>query len=315
MKSLLAAAAAASLGLVACIPQDDVSRDIDRAIPTADQVSIKLPDKTTTARTTGEQLAVGQIANWYVATRDVTRTFNGGATWVLVLVHTIVKFPVTSVDGDTYTWGPWSDALDPAEYKLDVRAVGDGTYEYQLSGRSKTVANSRFEVVIDGNADPRAGDDKGSGDFLIDFDASRRVNPIDAGDAKGSVDVHYDLAQRHLDLTISSTDAQGKPVLADYAYNQALDGGGDMVFAISGDAGGGAALETATLRSRWLASGAGRADGRIAGGNLGTTQATASECWDTTFRRVFYTDSVSLAATEGAQTACAFATADVPPPR
>jgi len=308
MKSLLAATC--TLSLVACIKQDDGPKDIDRALPTADQVSIKLPE--TTARLIDPQDAVGQLATWYVATRDVTRTFNGGSAWVLVLLHAIVQFPVTSVHGDTFTWGPWSQALDPAEYKLDVRAVGDGTFAYQLSGRSKTQANAQFEVVIDGTADPRAGDQKGSGQFLIDFDAGRRVNPIDASDAKGSVDVKYDLAQRNLDLTIMSTDAAGQPVSADYAYNQAADGGGDMVFDVNSNIDGKPANETVTLRSRWLGDGSGRADARIAGGDLGSFQATASECWNTMFGRVFYTDSGNFAPTEGAETACAFATADLP---
>ena len=308
MKSLLAATC--TLSLVACIKQDEGPKDIDRALPTADQVSIKLPE--TTARLIDQQNAVGQLATWYVATRDVTRTFNGGSAWVLVLLHAIVQFPVTSVHGDTFTWGPWSQALDPAEYKLDVRAVGDGTFAYQLSGRSKTQANAQFEVVIDGTADPRAGDQKGSGQFLIDFDAGRRVNPIDASDAKGSVDVKYDLAQRHLDLTIMSTDAAGQPVSADYAYNQATDGGGDMVFDVNSNIDSKPANETVTLRSRWLGNGSGRADARIAGGDLGSFQATASECWNTMFGRVFYTDSGNFAPTEGAEAACAFATADLP---
>jgi hypothetical protein len=310
MKILLASTCA--LSLVACVKQDAAPQDIDRALPTADQVSIKLPESTTRSI---EHDAVGQLANWYVSTRDVTRMFNGGSAWVLVLVHTIVQFPVTTVDGDTFTWGPWSNALDPAEYKLDVRAVGDGTYAYQLSGRSKTQTNSKFEVVIDGTADPRAGDQKGSGEFLIDFDASKRVNPIDSGDAKGTVDVKYDLAQRHLDLAIMSTDAAGKPAIADYAYNESADGGGDMVFDVSGDAGGGPLLETLTLRSRWLGNGSGRADARVSGGDLGTLQATASECWDTSFKRVFYTDSANFASTEGLQTSCSFATADLPLPK
>jgi hypothetical protein len=87
-----------------------------------------------------------------------------------------------------------------------------------------------------------------------------------------------------------------------------------MVFDINGNAGGGTALETLTLRSRWLDNGSGRADARIAGGDLGALQATASECWDTMFRRVFYTDSAGFASTEGLQTSCAFATADLPLP-
>ena len=309
-KTLLAATA--TLSLVACIKQDGSPDEIKRALPTTDQVSIKLPGNA--ARTTDANV-LGQLAPYYVATRDVTKTFNGSTAWVLLTLHAIVQFPVTSVHGNTFTWGPWSAALDPAEYKLDVTAAGDGTYSYQLSGRSKTVANAKFEVVIDGTADPRAGDDKGSGEFLIDFDAGKRVNPVDSGDAKGSVDVRYDLTKRHLDLAIMSTDAQGQPALADYAYNAAADGGGDMTFDVSLNAGGTALLETLTLRSRWLGTGAGRSDARIAGGDLGTLQVTASECWNTMFNRVYYQDSNNFAPAEGAESSCAFATQDLPLPK
>jgi hypothetical protein len=309
-KTLLTATCA--LSLVACIKDDSGPEDIKRALPTKDQVSIKLPENT--ARTIDANV-LGQLAPYYVATRGVTQTFNVSTAWVLLTVHAIVQYPVTSVKGNVFTWGPWSDALSPAEYKLDVTVVGDGTFAYQLSGRSKTVANAKFEVVIDGTADPRAGDDKGSGEFLIDFDAGKRVNPVDSGDAKGSVDVRYDLTKRHLDLAIMSTDAQGNPALADYAYNQAADGGGDMTFDVSLNAGGTALLETLTLRSRWLGTGAGRADARIAGGDLGTIQVTASECWNTMFNRVFYKDSNNFAAAEGAESSCAFATQDLPLPK
>ena len=139
------------------------------------------------------------------------------------------------------------------------------------------------------------------------------MNPIDTDPgARGSVDVRYDLAARHLDLTIMSTDGNGQPVLADYAYNQTLDGGGDMVFEIDADAGGTPAQERVTLRSRWQSDGAGRADARLTGGDL-AAEAIASECWNTSFRRVYYTDNVSLAPTEGDVADCAFGAADLPP--
>lgn len=305
LTTLLASACAASL--VACLPtkQDDAPREIARAIPTADQVKIELP--------VNNSRTVGQLAEWYVATRNVTLTFNVGSAWVLALIHTIVQFPVTSIDGDTYTWGPWSGALDPAEYKLDVRDLGDGTYSYQLSGRAKTQPGAQFEVVIDGFADPRPGHLLGNGNFVLDFDAGKRVNPIDSDpEARGQIAVTYDLAARHLDLGIVSTDDNGDPVTADYAYNRALDGGGDMVFNIEGDAGGTDLKEKITLRSRWQANGVGRADARLAGGDL-ADGATASECWDANFRRVYYADSVDFAPTEGDVAACAFAIADLPP--
>jgi hypothetical protein len=298
------AAVTLTASLVACVQETEAPSTMKEAIPTADQVKIKLP--------TGAAREAGKPAEWYVATRNVTRMFNGGAEWVLVLVHTIVQFPVTTVSGDTYTWGPWSDALDPAEYKLDVREVGDGTYEYKLSGRSKTQANAQFEVVIDGKADPRLGDLKGNGQFLLDFDAGRRVNPIDAGNDRGTVTATYDLTARHLGLEIDTIDELGAPVMADYGYNEAADGGGAMIFNITGDAGGGTKKESITLRSRWLPTGAGRADARLASGDL-AAPVTASECWSTLFERVYYADDVNFAPVYGTQSACAFQNKDLPP--
>ena len=304
LSTVLTATCALSLAATGCIKQDAPPDEIARAIPTAEQVRIKLPNSGKT---------LGDLANYYVVTRDVTRTLNGGTAWVLILIHSIVQYPVTSINGNVYTWGPWSDALDPAEYKLDVTANADGTFDYQLSGRNKTVAASQFEVVIDGHADPRAGDLQGNGDFQLDFDAGRRVNPIDSGDAKGKVTVQYDLAARHLDMLAQAPDANGNPAMFEYGYNETLDGGGDMVFNVTADAGGTALPENIVIRSRWQSDGAGRGDARLAGGDLGSVQAIASECWSTLFRRVYYTDNASWQPTEGDVAQCAYGTADLPP--
>jgi hypothetical protein len=249
-----------------------------------------------------------------VITLGVTTTFNGGTGWVLALIHAIVQNPPTTIKDNVYTWGPGSNALDPADYKLVVTAKADGTFDYQLSGKSKTLANAQFETLIDGTADPRPGEDKGNGSFTVDFDASKLVNPIQNGDAKGMMDVRYDLAKAHIDLTLTSSDAQGAPA-ADYSYNAAKDGGGDMTFDVNADVGGGPLLETLTLRSRWLGTGAGRTDARISGGNLGGLQVTASECWSTSFGRVFYQDSNNFSPPEGTESSCAFATQDLPLPK
>jgi hypothetical protein len=294
-KSVLAATAA--LSLVACVKQEEAPSDLKTALPTHDQVRIKLPE--------GSSRTLGQLADYYVITRGVTRTFNGGSAWVLILLHAIVQYPVTSVDGNVYTWGPWSDALDPAEYKLDVTDNGDGTYDYELSGRSKTAANAQFELIISGHADPRPGELKGNGVFNIDFDASRRVNPIDAGDERGEVTVTYDLAARHLDLDIVGVDDQGKPITAQYAYDEGADGSGAMSFGAKGDAGGGSQLESFQIVSKWAATGMGRSDASATGGDISATVTVSlTECWDNNFKRTFYMDSQNFAPAEGNASSC-----------
>jgi hypothetical protein len=310
-------AAAASLSLVAaatgCIPPNDDPHPVSRALPTAQDVEIKLPEASSAKPGAA---VLGELAPWYVVTRNVTRHLNGSTAWVLIVVHTVVQFPPTTVDGDTYTWGPWDgSALDPARYRLVVTELADGTYDWSLDGQSKTQADAEFEVVISGNAVPGATEGTGSGDFTIDFDAAERVNPVD-NDARGVVTINYDLAARHLDMgiaTVEERDGVEVPVSYDYEYTEAADRSGDMVFAVHADTEDeGALAEDAVIRSRWLSDGAGRADIRLSSGDLADVVVTASECWDAGFGRVYYSDSQGWLATEGLETDCAFDTSSQP---
>jgi hypothetical protein len=283
--------------------QDDGPDGLEAALPTAEQLSIKLPE--------GQSRAVGELAEYYKSTREITRTLNGSSAWVLILIHTIVQFPATTVDGNVYTWGPWAEGLDPAEYKLVVTAKADGTYEYQLAGRPRNTTGS-FETVISGTAIPGATDAQSKGQLLLDFDAAERVNPVD-NDGKGQLTIKYDFAARTLMLDAVSVE-NGRPATAHYEYKNQPDGSGDMVFGLRGNADAGAGLETLTLRSRWQANGAGRGDARVTGGDVGTAELTASECWDTQFRRTYFiAESGSLGGTEGNAASCVFATAEMPP--
>jgi hypothetical protein len=307
----LVASTIASLSLFACIPKDD-PHPVARALPTADDVRIDLPDR---ASKPGDDNLVGEISPWYVATRNVTRGLNGGTAWVLIVVHTIVQFPPTSHDGATSTWGPWSDALDPAEYKLEVTEISNGSYDWALSGKSKTQPGAGFEVVIGGNAVPSEPEGRGHGSFIIDFDAGTRVNPVDSNGERGVVAVDYDLAQRHLDMEISTVETRNGtdvPVDYTYEYSEAVDGAGNMVLQIHADSEDeGPLAEDATVRSRWTAAGAGRADIQLANGDFGATVATAAQCWDTSFRTVYSEFSFDATLTEGDPSDCAF-TASLP---
>lgn len=290
---------------------------IEQILPTSDQVKIEVPEGS--AQTA---YVLGDLADYYVITRNISRDLNGGAAWVLVLVHTIVHFPPTTVDGDVYTWGPWSDALDPAEWRLVVTENLDGSYDWSFDGKSKLEEDAEFLTVISGNAVPgELEPHRGTGNFLIDFDAAEQVDPID-NDNRGTVEITYDLENRDdtpatLDMVIQTRqlDEEGveQDVAFDYSYVKNLDGSGDLQFQIHGDLDDeGSLFEDAIIRSRWLVSGSGRADVRVSGGDLGSTTVEASECWNDLFRRVFYTDSMDWMPTEGDEADCAFTDQDLP---
>jgi len=299
--------------------------EISDALPTADGVRVNLPESAATLQLNEAgtaNAALGEIAESYILTRQVTRDLNGAAGWVLLLVHTVVQFPATSVDGNVYTWGPHSDALDPAEWRLIVTENDGGTsYDWQFDGRSKLADGAQFETILSGHAVPGAEPHRGSGDFMIDFDAAERVDPID-NDESGQVSVVYDLENRDgtpatLAMVVNTTavDDGGaeQPVVWEYGYAENLDGSGDFEFVVQGNMDdASAAPETATIRSRWQADGQGRGDFRVAGGDLGDVVVEASECWDGTFARVFYSDNLLWRPTEGDVASCAFAESALP---
>jgi hypothetical protein len=316
MRTLALSITVSSVLFAACVqPGSSDVGEVRRALPTAEGVRINLPEQAQ------QSFALGQLADYYVITRTISRDLNAGAAWVLLVVHTVVQFPPTSVSGATYTWGPWSGALDPAEYRLVVTARADGSYDWHLDGRSKTEPGAELEVVISGNAVPGDEPHRGHGTFFIDFDAGARVNPVDT-DARGTVEVAYDLENRYgapatltmiIDTVQLDDSGDEAPARFEYAYAENLDRSGDLIFAIHADLdGGGTAMEEAVIRSRWLADGAGRADVRAEGGDLDDLVVTASECWDQTFRRVYYADSHEWLPTEGAEADCAFADQDLP---
>jgi hypothetical protein len=309
MRTALSPLLAAAL-LAGCVTSQEETPIVD-ALPTAESVQIRLPENN--AR------SVGQLADYYALTRTVTRDLNAGAAWVLLLVHTVVQFPATSVDGDVYTWGPWTgSALDPAEWKLVVTANGDDTYDWELAGRNKTTPEDGFLAVISGHAVPGDEPHRGTGDFTIDFDAGERVNPIDNTPDTGRIEVAYDL-ENSGDTAASVTmhaegiDSFGDPATFDYAYGENRDGSGDFQFDFVADVDeDGGAAEDGVIRSRWESDGAGRADVRLSAGDLDDFVVEASECWDEQFRRTYYTDSAEFLPTEGDVAACVFTEADLP---
>ena len=307
--TFLAAALAAATLAAGCVQENDAPGVAD-AIPTAEQVQIHLPDGP-------QQQALGQIADFYLLTRGVTRSLNAGAAWVLILVHLIVENPPTSVDGNVYTWGPWEGSgLDPARYRLVVTANDDGTYDWTLDGQNKQ-SGDPYLTIIDGHAVPDANPGeaphRGSGDFSIDFDAGEQVNPIDNTPDTGNVQVTYDLAARVVTMHAEGVDDLDNPASFDYFYDENDDGSGDFQFAIDGDVeNNGSAAEEALIRSRWQSAGAGRSDAQVSSGDLGDGSVQASECWDNRYLRVFYTDSANWQPTEGNAADCAFADAAMP---
>jgi len=297
MKKTLAFMTLVMFTATGCLEKDEggseaAARD---AIPSAEFLKIAMPASDGTAKP-----IVGQVSPFYLVTLGTALQLNLSVGAFLTLVRIIVAFPVTSIEGDTWVWGPWHDEGKPGEYRLSVRLNEEGNYEWNLEGR-KFGETGAFVALVRGLAEP-GRPNRGAGAFSMDFELAKTIDPNSEGD--GTLSVTYDLERNPITLEL---DAEVDASTFHYSYAEKNDGSGDLTFQLHADSDDpGADLEDMGFHSRWQRGGAGRADVSVSGGDMGSATVTATECWNQLFRRTYYSDSVAWSPTEGSASSCVF---------
>ena len=245
-------------------------------------------------------------------TEDINRMVGTVLLWVDTITHDYQPSYVDATETSA-TWGPWGTALDPVYTLLWVaRDPETDVTTWGFDQWPRDTARDASYPVVQGEVDPGATREVSTGRFSIDFDTIHELDPTE--EATGQFSVDYDIREDGVSGTATFTGFGPDDLDADYAYEQTFDGEGRMDLGVVSDLnpGDGTGLEeTWDVRSRWLATGAGRADVRVTGGDLGATEATVSECWDGSFARVYYRESLS-GTEEGDPAACAFTEAEYP---
>lgn len=288
------------------------------AIPRAGEVEIKLPNANAARQAelgdglgSSQYAVLGETAEMYQLTRGISVSLNLGAAFVLGLARTIVTFPVTSMEGETYVWGPWTDSLNPSEWRMTVTPTASGEFDWKLEGRKKADgAAAPWRATVSGLADPGLIPGRGTGSFTMDFVTAEELDPA-GNSGEGVIAVTYDFAGAVKSIAI---DAENGEETVSYSYAESVaDGTGDFQFVVHGDSDDEGVLpELIEIRSRWLGTGTGRSDFRISQGDMGEIVVTGSECWDTSFARSYYSDSYPIAPTEGDVASCPFADVSLP---
>lgn len=305
---------AAALAIIATGCGVEKADSFRTGYPTADAVKMKLPGSTGELRGDSKtrQELEGEKAAMYSLTRGVTYVVNGGAGFVLTLVKTIGESTPTKVTENQAIWGPHTDALSPNTYKFTVTKNRTDDYSYQLEAKGKKEGDDKFRVILSGSHVVK-GKDLGTGSFLLDWDAAKTLPEHD--DNIGTAEYSYSHETAEAPIAIKATfrgvldrDAM-KPVDVDYVYASDAKGG-NFEFKMIKDIAKGAELENTSVKSRWDATGAGRSDAKLSGGNLPAGGATFSECWDDTFASRYLVASFDPNAGWGSPSACAFKEAD-----
>jgi hypothetical protein len=317
--SMRALAAAFGLGLlvVASAPgcvikaEDDASR-FRQAIPASSDVKLAIPKDGATSGTKSFSTKGGDApapyAKYYRFTRDMADSVDWGTAEILGLVWIIVHSPPTHVDAKHAVWGPGSgNALDPVVWRMTVTEVGPDEYEYVLAGRPKaSTSEADFRAVITGHGWGEKHPLHRKGNFAWDNDAYRALDPARAKD-DGNVKVDFDLRTYPATIVAEAHTVADAKGWFKVGVTHEKNGGGAVDVSALGDTDDSklTKLENVVLHSRWNETGAGRADAQITGGDAPST-IDASECWSSSFYRVYYKDTLSFEPASGLESSCVY---------
>lgn len=289
-------AALATLVLTAC----NAGADFRSAVPQRDNVQMRVPTSD------GQALTVGETASLYEDSVRIATSVNGGVGGAFDVIDAIIaQQPPTTVDDDTAVWGPSEPrGLERLSFRFTVLRIEEGHFSYLLEARARD-DDGDFTEVFTGEAFPNGNND-GHGTLSYNLGSLRGLA---GGEAclTGIIDVSYDAAAepRSLDVVftqVADECARERPSNAHYVYAENLDHSGQMDFAfrknIHRDDENKPLEEIMSVRSRWLASGAGRSDVQVSEGeipadlaaNIPGTTATSVElvqCWDDSFALVY----------------------------
>lgn len=305
---------------IGCQTDTETSDEVDgfrAALPLTEAVQVDGPDSTGEATVTPLDPST-PYAKYYKFTRQVRDDVNSITRQVLGAVWFVVHTKPTHLSSSSATWGPYTDSLEPATYRFRVTRNADGGYEYAWEGRPKqSISDADYRVVLQGlgyaKADPRHGD----GQFTVDLDVAKGLDPAAHEQDTGKVIVVHDLPPtisaevgalpRVIDVVaVAKPDGEQYHIvskaLADRTGTLVVEAVADL------DPNKTTQLENVVVESRWNAQGAGRADVTLAAGDVPAAMdpVTAAECWDSNFKQTYYHDSAGIEADAGVATSCIY---------
>lgn len=308
---------ALTLAMVACAPRDEEDEDdwggdglcdaCRDAAPDPEDLDIDIPgDDENGGDTKG---AVGELAEYYNDTVDISRALNFWILGHLGWLDEILSFPPSEHEGEYCIWGPFiPSGLSPVEVQFKMKRVSVTTFDYYWQERPKNTENE-WSDVWGGDIVPATDTARrGIGNLFIDYTLAKQLDPTI--DTTGVINVEYDTYSdgRQIDITFdqfSFTEYEA-PANASYRYHNHADNTGEFTFVLFADLGTGgpsADLETFSYETQWLGSGAGDCTLTISGGDINEDTSHGSplqrvegyECWSSQFLRTYFKETAFLA--------------------
>jgi hypothetical protein len=281
------------------------------ALPSRQTLEVTAPSARAPAALARSSISMSsETASLYVLTRQMTAQVNGIVGGALDTLGDISRTPPAAVSEQSAVWGPFSEPLSPVAARLVITRFGPGSHRFVLELRPRAGQDSEFAPFLQGASTGAAPGGPSQGTLGLDLDLAHRLDPV-ANAVEGRVVAEWSVAPagRQIQVHLGGVHAGNNPgTTADILSSVLSDGSGSLAFDAEANlVGGPEALEAGKVGSRWIPSGAGRADVEVHGGDaLDGGQLT--ECWDSIFQRV-YAQGVSPdggVGSEGDPAACVF---------
>lgn len=230
-------------------------------------------------------LTAADAAEYLLITRDVVVTFNTMADKLTGLVDFVRAHPPTSREGDVRIWGPFPHETARG-WELRMRmtrgreAGAKGGFRFFHELQVRAVGTPTWIRLMSGTFAPGAGASGGNGLLSLVVGEARAAGyPVADLRELESLQIAYERSSFpvRLDMIIEKVAGSATPG-ATYKYSEDADGTGAMSFVWRQIEPG--RTYTASIDSRWLPTGPGRADGRLLEVNgFPLPNAHATDCW------------------------------------
>lgn len=267
--------------IAACGNYSNEDIEFQLALPDQAELTAKLP----------QTVDAPDAPEYYLQTRVVVFLFNGIQANFLGLIDHVRAYPATSRAPRRRVWGPFPDDKHHGwSWRVIMERAEDPTiplgfrFAYWVQLRPAGAGDGGWIEFISGHYLPGGGARRGEGELRVDTRPARAAGfPID--DPMDPTD-YNDLEQLQISyrsvlpirVTMDITYVPGgETASAHYEYRERADGAGSMLFSwpVTGVPG----VEELELQSRWLGSGAGRADARVSRGLARDLGLRGTDCW------------------------------------
>jgi hypothetical protein len=270
------------------------------------EFQLALPARDDLAASPPAALVVADSAEYYRTARDGIRDSNNLIDSITTIIDYVRSFPPSERKLNERVWGPFPAEEDPS-FELRVRIqrayLSDGPaflFSYQIEFHRRADAAAPWFALITGQFAPGPGGARrGSGELhVLLVDARAQGYPVRPWGQVERIDIiHQRLAYPHTVTMDIINVATADVPRGEFQHALNADGSGEVRFVFRPR--DNVLVQAIALRTRWLASGAGRGDARVTEGLAALSGNVGIDCWGpdtraTYVRRDFANPKVEL---------------------